>query len=373
MSTLSILDNPYPLGQVGGVGLQFSSITEQVAAHLRDGLARGQWTGTMPGRDALAANLGVSPKTVQRALEMLEEAGMLGKQGAGRRRRITLSPRLAAARPLRVAILLGEAADRRSDYQVELRHELAEAGHAAVYPPKGMEDLGMEVKRIARMVERVQADAWVVTAGSLEVLSWFQERGLPTFALFGRRRGFTMAGGGPDKPPAIAAATRRLIELGHRRIVLLVRRRRRLPHPGASEQAFLDELAEHGIVPTAYHLPDWEATMDGFHGRLEALFRVTPPSAMIVDEVPFFAAVQQFLARRCLQVPEDVSLVSTDADLSFDWCRPSVSHIRWDSAPVVSRIVAWAGNVSRGKKDLRQISTPAEFVAGGTIGPVRDR
>lgn len=355
------------------MGMPKSTITEQVAAHLRDGLRRGQWTGSMPGRDALAAGLGVSPKTVQRALELLEEEGLLGKQGAGRRRRITLAPGLATARPLRVAILLSESADQRSDYLVELRHALAEAGHGAVYPPKAMEELGMDVRRIARVVERMQADAWVVAAGSLEVLSWFQERGLPTFALFGRRRGVALAGGGPDKPPAIGAATRRLIELGHRRIVLLVRRRRRLPHPGASEQAFLDELTAQGIVPTAYHLPDWDATIDGFHGRLEALFRVTPPSAMIVDEAPFFAAVQQFLARRCLQVPDDVSLVCTDADPSFDWCRPSISHIRWDSAPLVSRIVAWAGNVSRGKNDLRQISTPAEFVAGGTIGPARDR
>ena len=38
---------------------------------------------------------------------------------------------------------------------------------------------------------------------------------------------------------------------------------------------------------------------------------------------------------------------------------------------MVRRIVRWAANVSRGKHDLRQTLTPAEFVPGGTIGPVK--
>jgi hypothetical protein len=38
---------------------------------------------------------------------------------------------------------------------------------------------------------------------------------------------------------------------------------------------------------------------------------------------------------------------------------------------VVRRIVRWAANVSQGKRDLRQTLTKAEFVAGGTIGPVK--
>lgn len=70
------------------------------------------------------------------------------------------------------------------------------------------------------------------------------------------------------------------------------------------------------------------------------------------------------------RVPEDVSLVCTDADPSFDWCQPPISHIRWDIDPVVRRVVRWVGNVSAGKPDLRQTLTPAEFVPGGTIGPV---
>lgn len=70
-------------------------------------------------------------------------------------------------------------------------------------------------------------------------------------------------------------------------------------------------------------------------------------------------------------MPQEVSLVCTDADPTFDWCQPSVAHIRWDSRPVVRRIVRWAANVSQSKEDVRQTLTPAEFVPGGTIGPAK--
>jgi LacI family transcriptional regulator len=350
--------------------LQLLSSAGQVAAHLRAELVEGRLRGLMPGVLRLEADLGVNRKAIDAALKQLENEGLLVAQGPGRRRRIVLPDSLAES-SLRVAILLGEAADQAQGYMVELQHELMEAGHVAFFPPIWMVDLGMDARRIARLVRRTEADAWVIVAGSREVLEWFVAQRTPAFALFGRRRGLPLAGVGPDKPPATVAATRALIDLGHRRIVLLVRPRRRLPRPGASEQAFLDELAAHGLLVGDYHLPGWDETPQGFHACLEALFRITPPTALIVDEVPLFTATQQFLARRRLRVPEDVSLISTDADPAFDWCQPTISHIRWDTRPVVRRVVRWAANVARGREDLRQTLTPAEFIPGGTIGPVR--
>ncbi|MGB6222938.1 substrate-binding domain-containing protein, partial [Haloferula sp.] len=203
-------------------------------------------------------------------------------------------------------------------------------------------------------------------------LEWFLSQSLPCFALFGRRRKLPMASAGPDKQPAITEATRTLIGLGHRRIVMLTRRMRRLPEPGEVESSFLRELASQDISPGPYHLPDWEENIEGFHACLDQLFKVTPPTALIIDEAPFFVAAQQFLLRQGLHVPDDVSLVCTDADLAFSWCDPPVTHIRWDSAPLVHRIVRWANNAARGTEDHRASFTKAEFVRGGTIGPVMD-
>lgn len=353
--------------------MQLKSSAEQVAARLRSELAGGKMRGFMPGILRLEAELGVNRKTIESALRQLEREGLLEAQGAGKRRKINASIDALGGVSLRVAILLSEQIDLKLDYMVELRHELMEQGHTVFHPANSTKDLGMDLKRIARMVERTEADAWVVAAGSQEVLGWFANRGIPTFALFGRRGGLPLAAVGPDKRTTLAEAVRKLTALGHRRIVLMARPRRRLPQPGAPEQAFLNELAAQGIPVSDYNMPNWEDTVDGFLERLDSLFRYTPPTAMLIDEAPPFIAAQQFLARRAIRVPEDVSLVCTDYDIAFEWCRPAISHIRWDSRPVVQRVLRWVANVSRGKTDLRQSLTPAKFVDGGTIGPVKDR
>lgn len=350
--------------------LSRQSAAEQIAAHLRDELGRGRWSGTMPGQIRLADELGVARNTVEAALRQLEREGLLENQGPGRRRLIVIPPGGAPLRSMRVAILEYEGAlDQQVGYMVELQHALVEAGHTSFFPAKSLIELGMDVQRVARLVKRTPADAWVVCAGSREVLAWFAAQATPSFALFGRRAGLPIAATGPGKPPAYAAATRQLIEFGHRRIALLCRRIRRLPEPGRSERAFLDALEAHGIPTGDFNLPHWEESKAGFQELLESLFRVTPPTALILDEAPLFTATHHFLAKRGIQVPQDVSLVCTDTDPTFAWCEPSIAHIHWDARPLVRRIVRWAANVSRGRRDVRQNFVPAEFIPGGTIGP----
>ena len=353
-------------------GRLFMTIGEQVAEHLRGELMRGRWSGVLPGSRQLSQELEVNFKTVEVALRLLEGEGVLAGQGAGHRRRIVL-PKDNTAHPLRVALLKYDPLSLAGGYMIELQHLLEAAGHTAFFAEKSLTELGMNVPRVSRFLAELDADAWVVTAGSRELLEWFAAQPTPVFALFGRREGLPIAAIGPDKPPAVVAATRHLLGLGHRRIVLLARRERRLPEPGKSERVFLNELEAHGIALGPYHLPDWEETIDGFHGCLETLFQVTPPTALIIDEAPFFVAALQFLAHRRIQVPEEISLICSDDDPAFAWCKPMVTHIHWDTRPVVRRIVRWAANVSQGQLDVRQSLTKAEFVPGGTIAPPKSR
>lgn len=348
--------------------MRILSAAAQVAVHLRREVEQGHWSGCMPGVGWLAAELGVNHKTVEAALRQLEGEGLLAGQGPGRRRLI-VPPDGKSARPLRVAILTYESADRFLTYIVELQHAMTEAGHATVFSGKSLIELEMDVARIGRLVKQTEADAWVVLAGSREVLQWFSEQPVPAFALFGRREGIPIASTGPDTHTPLVAATRQLVALGHRRIVILCRGERRKPSPGITERAILDELTASGIATGDYNLPDWEETAEGFQALLKSLFRVTPPTALIIGEGLLFVATQQFLAKRGLRVPEQVSLVCTDSDPSFIWCKPTIAHLRWDTDPFVRRIVHWAATVSRGRKDVKQTRTAVEFVPGGTIGP----
>lgn len=351
--------------------IRLLSAAEQVAAHLRGEILRGGLSGEMPGIHQLAAGLVANHKTVKTALGLLEKEGLLVPQGSGRARRVAELPGDAPVPSLRVAILNYDTPEMIERYVIELLHGLLGAGHNAFFSGKSLTEMGMDLRRVVKHVQRNEADVWVVIGGSRDVLEWFAASGKPVFALFGRRGGLPIAGAGPDKAQAFTAVTRHLVGLGHRRIVLLSRRERRLPQPGEGERAFLAGLRAHGIAVGSYHLPDWEETVEGFYTRLESLFQSSPPTALITDEAPFFLAAMQFLMGRGLRVPQDVSLVSADGDPGFAWFRTPVSHISWDSAPVVRSAVRWAANIARGKQDLRQILTKAEFVPGGTVGRVK--
>ena len=103
---------------------------------------------------------------------------------------------------------------------------------------------------------------------------------------------------------------------------------------------------------------------------LENLFKITPPTALIIDEIPRVFAAVTYLARHGIKVPEHVSLVCADSDTFMDWCHPPIAHMRWDNALIVRGVVRWVNAVRTGKSVRKMIGCPAEFVPGGSIGPV---
>jgi len=256
------------------------SNVEQLVAYLREEIREGRLSGTMPGMSRMMSKLGVGTKTVVAAMAELEREGILEGQGARRGSRIVAPEVACAAVSLRVRILLYEKDDRKLEYLIDLRHELEEAGHHASFAGKTLTEMGMSPGRVARFVEQTEADAWVVVAGSQEVLDWFANQSIPAFALFGRQEGMLLASTGPKKSVAIAEAVGRLVELGHQRIVMLVREERRKPMPGYVERVFLTELEVRGIPTGPYNLPDWGKDMKDFHRGLDVSFQHTPPTAV---------------------------------------------------------------------------------------------
>jgi DNA-binding LacI/PurR family transcriptional regulator len=345
----------------------FSSITEQVAAHLGAELRRGRWQGTMPGRNQLVEELGVSTRTVELAFEVLEKEGLLVPQGAGRRRKIVLPEGGLETPPLRVAVLFFEKGGEAHDVFLRFQNKLVAAGHTVVHAPKNLTDLGGNLRRLARMIKDTDADAWVVIAGSEEEHQCFVQQQVPVFALYGPPSKLRIAGIGPNLVSAVVTATRRLIALGHQRIVIL-EGNSTLSNPGGDGAAFLDELAAHGITAGNYNMPGWEGGFDGFYRCLESLFSHTPPTAIFLYGAAEYFATIQFLVHRGLRVPGDVSLVCCDVAPYFRRYQPTISHVRWNNQLMVNRIARWAKNISLGKEDIRQTRIDGEFIEAGTMG-----
>lgn len=352
---------------------QLVSRVDQVVALLRQGIIEGRWRGTLPGRQRLANQLGCSQGTVETALRQLAQKGWLVSQGRGRRRRIEIpaGQQRAVRQVKRVRLLLYDKPATARAEEITLLARLLEAGYAADFAVKSQQDLKMDVGRVARFVEKTPCDVWIVSMGSREILQWFSQQSVPAMALFGRFTGLPIAATCPRNVPAMQTAVRRLVELGHRRIVMTTNAERISPYPALFEQAFLDKLKRWDVPAGPYNLAAVEAHRGGVSNCLDSLFQLTPPSALIVTDAEHFLATQQFLARRGLKVPEDVSLISTDYITEYFWCDPPISHFKWEPAPLVRSILRWVDRVVQGKRDIRQQLYDAEFVEGGTIGPAK--
>lgn len=345
---------------------QVQTASEQVTSYLRHELLSGAWQEWMPGVERLANDLGVGIHTVCEAVNQLEGEGLLVSQGHRKRRRIVVKPRVASSM-LRLQILLYD--NSTHSHHHDILQGLERVGCRAGFAPKTLDDLGMQPKRVVDFVSKTPADAWLVEAGSRSILEELTRQRLPIFAVFGRFRGLPMAGISPNKATAVADATRHLVGLGHRRIVLLARSDRRLPEPGASERAFLNELQAHNIITGAFNLPEWEETASGMGRLLESMFRFTPPTAIIVQTPDALLRVMQFLMKCGLRVPEDVSLICTERVNLFNWCEPTIAHIDWNRGTLIRGAARWARRLSEGREDRRQSQIQGRFVNGGTIGP----
>lgn len=347
-------------------------LVEQTARHLRELLEAGGLEGELPGLVRLAVALGVSKATLRGSIRILEQEGLITLSENGRKRLITRQV-FVARRPLRLGILLYDALRNENTRIVqivlEIRNQLEQLGFDCFISTKDQCGLHHEVARLIRYVRQTRAEAWVVIAGSGELLQWFSQQATPCLAFAGRTRDLPLASVRPDTPGAFLVAVRQLIDLGHRRIVYLSHRLARLPVPSKPILAFAEELTAHGIPVGAYNLPDWEETDRGLHELLDSLFRVTPPTALIIEDVRLVQAVLLFLVQRKIMIPDQVSLVAADDDPAFAWCYPSMAHIAWEIEPVTRRIVRWANAIRNGSKDLKQLTYPAKFIAGGTIGP----
>ena len=112
----------------------------------------------------------------------------------------------------------------------------------------------------------------------------------------------------------------------------------------------MEELAAHGISGGPYHLPDFEETPEGLRERLDALFRVTPPTAIFATYPGWMFGVLSYLAARGLKVPEDVSVICGNDASGFAWTQPRVAHYQHDDERMARRMVKWVDHWAQGRQ-----------------------
>lgn len=344
------------------------STSEQLAEYLRQRIHNGTMSGAFPGINQLVCSLGVNSVAVTKAVRQLERDGLVVYQGDRKRRRIADDAQ-SRSTFLKLGVLYYDASNALRHDWLNIKQELLGAGHAVVSAPKTMVEMGMDAERTARMIKPIEVDAWVIYAGSRQILEWFERQEKPVFALHGRHNSVDIASISVKKAQVISSLVDKLVTLGHSRIVMLAREERRKPHLGLLEQVFIDELEANGIPTGAYNIPDWVDSPDGLEKVIHSLFQHTPPTALVVGDSSLLHAVQVHLANRGVLAPKQISLFCNDSEQSFSWTLPQVAHIRWDHRPSVRRILQWANHVTQGKVDRKKSYIKAVSYEGGTLGP----
>ncbi len=352
------------------MALRLLNHAEQVAAHLRAEIEAGRWIGNLPGVGALAEETGVNHTTINAAMQLLEEQGLVVNRGSGKARRVAVD-RAKSSKSMRIALLDHDVLAAKDGFLAELSARLKAKGFTVELSRKTLTELKMDPRRIARMVGETEADAWVVLSAPRQVLKWFANKRIPVMAIFGQFDHMPIAAAAVDYQEPIRALQQRLVDLGHRRIVYLSFRGQHRQPIGSLWQTLFDDLESQGIATGAYNLPTWEDCPEGFQRLLESLFDKTPPTALVIEEVPHYIAVLNFCMQRGLKVPDDLSLACLDYQNLLDHCLPPVAHITWRHAPVIQQVVRWADMLSRGKSEPSQHYTTAEFIDGPTIGHSR--
>ena len=355
-----------------------NTLLEQVVEWLREGARAERWSAGLPGLGALAREHGVAEGTVRRAVRLLEKEGVLSYAGAGRRRQVVPGPangKAKSVRQQRVVVLLR---DRLENDSAGFRCGMAAAqakieakGHQMITLKKTQADFQFDDSRTIRMLKRESADLWIVVAGSRALLEWFAAQDRRVFAIGGSYSGMPkIAGAGASTVSAHLDTIRRLCALGHRRIVFLMPSfvRQVDGKPSGTVRIIMEELAAHGISGSSYHLPEFEETPEGLRARLDALFRVTPPTAIFATYPGWMFGVLSYLTARGLKVPDDVSVVCGNDATGFAWTYPQVAHYQHDDVTMVRRIAEWVNHWAQGRSNFRQEGLLTRLIEQGSIG-----
>ncbi len=331
----------------------------------------------MPGVLALEKELCLNRNLLGQALLMLEEEGILVPQGHGKSRKIVI-PKTHRLKTLRIGILNYQARDvHRFHPLAETKYLLEAAGHSVTVAQGNLAAMNMNPKRVAQAISKHDVDAWVVVSGSKSLLEWFAGQPFPILSFFGNFSGAKIAAVVPAVHTQFQDLIRKLLVLGHRKIVFLSRGttpaalKREMKAEIGQRGVLARELGAQGIAYGEYNYPCFGSDPEKLQHCLRELFRVTPPTAIYVDEAFVALVVYEFLLKRGIRVPEDVSLICNIDDPAIEWNRPVISHFRWDPGAIGRRVLQWADNVARGREDLRQVFTKVTFIEGGTIAPVR--
>ena len=344
----------------------------QMAHRLMDDLLRSPGA-TLPGVRTLAPRYNVSRKTVERALAYFEELGILAPAEGGRKRQIhnarlrkvaSSKGNMSANRILFVSVVFKEIQTSHLVKHIfENFRELCEKSgfflspfDAARASPSKLKTLLAELRPRGAIVHGSGNPALnAVLALDIPAIGVaMRDSRLPCFF---HRNGYL-------------DAWLHARAMGHSRVAMpVVMGAEAVYEEFASE---LKQLADRGgfAFNPVFNFPKVQtATVEEYHDLLDRLFRHTPPTCLVLDDLSHYLAASSFLQQRRLRTPSDVSIILLTQDPLLADILPSIAHnIRYDPNGL-ARAFATLREQMNGLRSHEQVVLSARWVPGDSLAP----
>lgn len=357
---------------------QHLSLVTQVAGILRKAIQEGEWAGRLPGERTLSDELQVSRPTLRKAIEILQEKGILAT-AHGRGTRILRQPiekERGKEQSKAVGFLCPWPLDKLSHISLfliaELQRHLADAGCRLEIHAEARFRQKHPLATLERLVNESRAVCWILHSSTYEIQNWFSRRRKPAIVSKIRHAGVRLPCIDCDYSAIAQHAAKRFIALGHRHIVILSGKER-AAHDVVLEEGFQNAFGAPGA---SAHEPSVVLHGDSVADVRSVMTRIfeskNPPTGLMVPSAAPALAALGYLTASGIRVPEDVSLVCGMDDPFLSYCIPSITRYRVNIqayARRLSRMVMQALSSEEIKADLVQIEP--EFIRGETLGPAR--
>ena len=347
--------------------VQRLSLTGQAADLLRQELARGTWTGHLPGERRLAEQLGVSRPTLRAALLQLRNEGLLAVQ-QGRPTVILNAPVVSPPRARQVNLLspvpLREMPPLMVCWIDELRERLAAAGQLLEVVVRQAAFATRGEKVLAQLCRQGPEAVWLLYLSGARMQRWFAAQRLPCLVAGSTYPDVTLPSIDLDYRAICRHAAGLLLGKGRQQPALI------LPEPPApgdaeSEQGFIEAFVGKTARPMILRHDGSRASLCAC--VLDAVRARQPADGLVVARSAHALTVLTLLQTEGVKVPKEVAVIARDDDAFLRHAVPEVARYASDPREWARRVTGLTLDLIAGAARPAPVRLMPEFVRGGSL------
>lgn len=359
------------------------SLTQKTALALKKEIQKGVWGECLPGYRKLCEQFSVSPKTMKASLDILTAEGVLLPPQSRCKRKITpqFLPHTEISSTFSVGLIspmpLQETTHFFRVVFEKLEQLLHSQGRELKYYVAKTLYLSNPDPMLDDLVAHSDCSHWLFFGASFPVVSWIHRKlEMPFLILSGDIGKYSSC-------PRISLSYQNYVTLGIEKFADLGHQKIVLPffilQSDKAEELIIQyaarEFGKRNLpflssynTPRIYSKDPSSPTTQCKEQKLDLLFSLSPPTAMLCVRPQDFLFVQSYCGNRGIRVPQDLSIICGADDPLLESLVPLPARIKASPSVFAQRIRKWIENPGqlRGPSHL-----PLSFIPGESLAPPR--